>query len=124
LALERPVPSSCEIERKDRISSGKFSGTETVSSDLKRKDRMITAVDGHQHFWGPERVGLPWLRPEHGGIARPFVPEDLEPLLARAGVDRTILVQSACADGDNGLMFEHARGCGWIAAVVACSATC
>ena len=89
------------------------------SADLGTKDRMITAVDGHQHFWDPARVGLPWLRPEHGILARAFEPGDLEPLLSGAGVARTILVQSACADGDNGLMFEHARGRDWIAAVVA-----
>jgi L-fuconolactonase len=80
---------------------------------------MISAVDGHQHFWDPQRVPLPWLRPEHEPIARAFTPADLEPLLREANVQRTILVQSACLDADTELMLEHARTVDWIAAVVA-----
>ncbi len=80
---------------------------------------MISAIDGHQHFWDPARVPLPWLRPEHARIARRYEPEDLEPELRAAGIVRTILVQSVSADGDNELMLEHARRHPWIAAVVA-----
>ncbi|HWE80085.1 MAG TPA: amidohydrolase family protein [Gaiellaceae bacterium] len=80
---------------------------------------MIAAIDCHQHFWDPARVPLPWLRPEHARIARRFEPEDLEPHLAAAGVERTILVQSACAEEDTELMLAHARAHEWIAAVVA-----
>jgi L-fuconolactonase len=80
---------------------------------------MIAAVDGHQHFWDLRRVPLPWLRPEHEPIARAFAPDDLEPLMREANVERTILVQSACLDADTDLMFEHARAVDWIAAVVA-----
>jgi L-fuconolactonase len=79
----------------------------------------MDSVDGHQHFWDPARVPLPWLRPEHDPIARAFGPEDLEPLRRAAEIDRTILVQSACSDGDTELMLEHAGRHDWIAAVVA-----
>ena len=36
----------------------------------------------------------PWLTDELAAIRRPFGPDDLEPLLAAAGVDSTILVQT------------------------------
>jgi L-fuconolactonase len=90
--------------------------------DSARSERFSTlprALDGHQHFWDPGRVDLPWLTDEHAAIDRPFTPEDLEPLLEPAGVDETILVQSACLDADTDLMFEHAGRHDWIAAVVA-----
>jgi L-fuconolactonase len=84
------------------------------------KDPTLTpAIDGHQHFWDPSHVPLPWLGPEHAAIARAFDPEELEPQLAASNVAATILVQSACSDEDTDFMFEHARRHDWIAAVVA-----
>jgi L-fuconolactonase len=79
---------------------------------------MIHAIDAHQHFWDASRAPLPWLRPEHAPVAGPFAPGDLEPLLAEAHVDRTVLVQAAGLDEDTDLMLEHARAHDWIAAVV------
>jgi predicted TIM-barrel fold metal-dependent hydrolase len=66
---------------------------------------MTFSIDAHQHFWDTARVPLPWLRAEHAPIAGPYDPADLEPLLRPAGVDRTILVQSACSDADTEQMF-------------------
>jgi L-fuconolactonase len=83
------------------------------------EDPIFSAVDGHQHFWNPARVPLPWLTDAHASIARAFAPEDLEPLLGAAGVGQTILVQSACSDEDTDAILEHASGHDWIAAVVA-----
>jgi L-fuconolactonase len=80
---------------------------------------MTLAIDAHQHFWDTSRVPLPWLSEEHAPIAGPYEPADLEPQLVPAGVDRTILVQSACSDEDTELVFEHAEQHDWIAGVVA-----
>jgi L-fuconolactonase len=76
-------------------------------------------VDAHQHFWNLEREALPWMTAEHGVIRRTFEPDDLEPLMQRAGVSRTVLVQAACSDSDTDFMFEHAAAREWIGAVVA-----
>jgi L-fuconolactonase len=76
-------------------------------------------VDAHHHLWNLEREALRWMTDEHAAIRRSFEPADLEPLLAAAGVDRTVLVQSACSDSDSDFMFEHAARCDWIGAVVA-----
>ena len=51
---------------------------------------------------------MPWMTPEHAVIARDFDPSDLRPLLDACGIDRTILVQSACTDRDTDAMFAHA----------------
>jgi L-fuconolactonase len=50
-------------------------------------------VDAHQHFWDPARAEYPWMTVDMGSIRRRFGPEDLAPLVARTGVDGTILVQ-------------------------------
>jgi L-fuconolactonase len=76
-------------------------------------------VDAHQHFWNLEREAMPWMTDEHAVIRRTFEPADLEPMLARAGVSRTVLVQAACTDADTDSMFEHAARHGWIGAVIA-----
>jgi L-fuconolactonase len=80
---------------------------------------MIPAIDGHQHFWDTRRVPLPWLQPAHAAIAGPFTPDELEPQARVAGIDRTILIQSANLDADTDAMLEIARRHAWIAAVVA-----
>ena len=62
---------------------------------------------------------MPWMTPEHATIARDFDPSDLRPLLDASGIDRTILVQSACTDGDTDAMFAQAAEHSWIAGVTA-----
>ena len=76
-------------------------------------------VDAHHHFWNLEREAMPWMTAEHGVIRRTFQPADLEPLLERAGVSRTVLVQAACSDSDTDSMFEHAARHEWIGGVIA-----
>jgi L-fuconolactonase len=51
-------------------------------------------IDAHHHFWDPARADYPWLTDELAAIRQPFGPDDLKPILAEAGVDRTILVQT------------------------------
>jgi L-fuconolactonase len=51
-------------------------------------------VDAHHHFWDPATADYPWMTDELAAIRRPFGPDDLRPLLAATGVDRTVLVQT------------------------------
>ncbi len=76
-------------------------------------------VDTHHHFWNLRREPMLWMTPAHAVIARDFEPADLRPLLDACGIDRTILVQSACTDGDTDAMFAQAAEHAWIAAVTA-----
>jgi len=54
----------------------------------------MVVVDAHHHFWDPARASYPWMTDALAPIRRPFGPDDLRPLLATNGVDRTILVQT------------------------------
>jgi L-fuconolactonase len=76
-------------------------------------------IDTHQHFWNLRREPMPWMTAAHATIARDFEPADLRPLLDACGIDRTVLVQSACTDGDTDAMFAQAAEHDWIAAVTA-----
>jgi L-fuconolactonase len=52
-------------------------------------------TDAHQHFWDLSRFDYPWMAGEElEPLRRDYLPEDLAPLLAPAGVDRTIFVQA------------------------------
>ncbi|CAG4889966.1 amidohydrolase family protein [Paraburkholderia saeva] len=52
-------------------------------------------IDAHQHFWQRSRGDYGWLTPELGPLWRDFLPPDLAPLTAAAGIERTIVVQAA-----------------------------
>jgi L-fuconolactonase len=51
-------------------------------------------VDAHHHFWDPARASYPFLTDELASIRRAFGPADLAPLIASAGIDATIVVQT------------------------------
>jgi L-fuconolactonase len=55
---------------------------------------MTMVVDAHHHFWDTARRDYYWMSNELAAIRKPFGPEDLGPLLAASGVDRTIVVQT------------------------------
>jgi L-fuconolactonase len=75
-------------------------------------------VDTHQHFWNLSEVEYPWLTPGHGPIYTNFAPRDLEPHLKAAGIDKTVLVQSANSYADTASMLVHADYNDWIGAVI------
>jgi len=77
------------------------------------------AVDAHHHFWNPDRIPQSWMTDEHVAIDRAFEPADLELLVREAGVDRTVVVQSAPRDDDTDYMFELVADLDWIGGVVA-----
>jgi L-fuconolactonase len=76
-------------------------------------------LDAHQHVWDPSRAVYDWLTPELAPIDRRMAFEELRPSLARAGVDATVLVQSADNDEDTALMLEVAAANPEVVAVVA-----
>jgi L-fuconolactonase len=75
-------------------------------------------IDTHQHFWNLSRIEYPWLNPDLGPIYRTFEPPDLEPLLREAGIDKTVLVQSANSYADTEYMLEQADRYPWIGAII------
>lgn len=75
-------------------------------------------VDAHHHFWDPATRDYPWLTDDLAAIRRRFGPEDLAPLVERAGVDRTILVQTTSSLDETREFLATATATTFIAGVV------
>jgi L-fuconolactonase len=79
---------------------------------------MTLAIDAHQHFWTLARGDYGWLTPALAPLYRDFGPADLRPLLAEAGIARTILVQAAPTIAETRFMLDIARDNDFVAGVV------
>ncbi|SIN76816.1 amidohydrolase family protein [Vannielia litorea] len=75
-------------------------------------------IDAHQHFWTLSRGDYPWPNESVAPIFRDFGPDDLAPLLAAAGIDRTILVQATDTVEETGFLLDLAAGADFVAGVV------
>jgi L-fuconolactonase len=77
-------------------------------------------IDAHQHFWKlSEPFDYRWLdKPEHRPICRDCMPADLEPLLAAAGIERSIFVQTQHDLGENRWALDLADRHDFLAGVV------
>jgi len=51
-------------------------------------------IDAHHHFWQIGRYDYVWMGPQLGVLQKDYLPQDLQPLLERHRIDRTILVQT------------------------------
>lgn len=80
--------------------------------------RRPRRIDAHQHFWRLARGDYGWLTPALTPIYRDFEPADLAPLLARAGVDGTVLVQAAPTVAETRFLLELAAGTSFVLGVV------
>lgn len=78
----------------------------------------MTVIDAHHHLWDPARAHYPWLDDSLPTINRPMEFDQLAPLLAAAGIDKTVLVQSSDNAEDTAYMLEQASLHDQIAAVV------
>jgi L-fuconolactonase len=76
-------------------------------------------IDSHQHFWVARRGDYHWMDPRKVPIlCRDYLAADLAPLLRRAGVDRTILVQAAQTAAETDFLLELAEDAEFVAGVV------
>lgn len=75
-------------------------------------------IDTHQHFWNMNEVEYSWLVPAYGPIYDVFEPRHLEPQIRAAGIDKTVLVQSANSYEDTASMLVHSDLNDWIGAVI------
>jgi L-fuconolactonase len=75
-------------------------------------------IDAHQHFWRLARGDYGWLTPGLAPIYRDFEPTDLAPLLARAGIDGTVLVQAAPTVAETRFLLDLATVAPFVAGVV------
>lgn len=75
-------------------------------------------IDAHQHFWNLEKVAYPWMDPAYGSICRSFEADELEPLIRKAGINKTVIVQAMNSYEDTGYMLKVASEREWVGAVV------
>jgi L-fuconolactonase len=79
---------------------------------------MTLVVDAHHHFWDPARHAYPWMSDELAVIRRHFGPDDLRPLLAASGVDRTVVVQTISSINETREFLAIAAETDFVAGVV------
>lgn len=79
---------------------------------------MTSIVDAHHHLWDPARATYPWMAGLGPTIERRYGPEDLAPLLAAAGVERTVLVQTRSSIAETREFLATAAESEFIAGVV------
>jgi L-fucono-1,5-lactonase len=79
---------------------------------------VTLVVDSHHHFWDPALRNYPWMGEELAAIRRRFGPEDLRPLLASTGVDRTLLVQTVSSLDETREFLATAAATDFISGVV------
>jgi L-fuconolactonase len=76
-------------------------------------------INTHVHFIDPRRVHYPWLDdPIVAPINRPFLPEDLSPMLETNGIKAAILVQTRSSLEESKEFLTHAQAHPWLAGVV------
>jgi L-fuconolactonase len=77
-----------------------------------------TIIDSHQHFWQVGQFDYPWMSAEAATLYRDFLPADLEPILDKCGVRRTVLVQASNSLDETRWLLELADRYPFIAGVV------
>lgn len=75
-------------------------------------------IDSHQHFWTPQRGDYDWMPKDDRVLTKTYLPRDLAPLLASAGVDKTVLVQAAATVHESEYMLGLADASDFVAGVV------
>jgi L-fuconolactonase len=75
-------------------------------------------LDAHQHFWKIDRGDYGWMSPDLKPLYRDFGPDDLRPLMAAAGITRTILVQAAETEAETDFLLDIAARTDFVAGVV------
>lgn len=75
-------------------------------------------IDAHHHFWQVDRGDYGWMTPDLTPLLRDFGPEDLAPLMAEAGINRTILIQAAETEAETDFLLDIAAWTDFVAGVV------
>jgi L-fuconolactonase len=75
-------------------------------------------LDAHQHFWHYDPVRDAWITDEMAVLRRDYLPEDLAPLLAAAGIDGSIAVQADPSEAETRFLLRLAEAHLFIRGVV------
>jgi L-fuconolactonase len=75
-------------------------------------------IDSHQHFWKVTRGDYHWMSPQIGVLCRDYLPNDVQPLLVKHRIDKTILVQAAQTRAETDFLLDLAAKHDFIAGVI------
>ncbi|MBI1218031.1 MAG: amidohydrolase family protein [Rhodobacteraceae bacterium] len=75
-------------------------------------------IDAHQHFWNPARGDYGWMAKDDPVLSQTYMPLDLAPEIATAGVEATVLVQAAASVAETEYMLGIADATPFVAGVV------
>jgi len=75
-------------------------------------------IDAHQHFWKFDPIRDSWITHEMSVIRKDFMPADLQPILAAAGIGGTVVVQSDQSEDENDFQLANAAKYDFIKGVV------
>ena len=75
-------------------------------------------IDAHQHFWRYDAARDKWITDAMSVLRRDYLPQDLEPELARNHVDATIAVQADQSEKETEFLLDLAQRHSFIAGVV------
>ncbi|WP_312886421.1 amidohydrolase family protein [Paenibacillus plantarum] len=75
-------------------------------------------IDTHVHLWRPDRGDYGWLKPENPVLYRDYLPQHVQPELARKGVTAVVAVQAAATVAETEYLLTLGDHFGWIAGVV------
>jgi len=77
------------------------------------------SIDSHQHFWQvANEADYPWMSPAQQVLYRDYGPRDLAAVLARHGVEGTILVQASPTDRETDALLVLAESTDFVKGVV------
>ena len=75
-------------------------------------------IDAHQHFWKYDPANHGWINDEMAIIRKDFLPNDLQPILAKHNIDGTIAVQADETIDETRFLLELSEKHGFIKGVV------
>jgi len=75
-------------------------------------------IDSHQHFWRYDPAEYGWIDESMRALRRDFLPADLRPLMASAGVDACVAVQARQTLDETTWLLELAAANPFVAGVV------
>jgi L-fuconolactonase len=75
-------------------------------------------IDAHHHFWRYTAAEYGWIDDSMASLRRDFLPRDLAPEIAAAGIDTVVSVQARQTLAETEFLLDHASAHPSIAAVV------
>lgn len=69
----------------------------------------MAGIDAHQHFWKYDPVEYDWINQDMQGLQHDFLPDDLNPLLAKADMKGCVAVQARQTEVENEFLLGLAR---------------